>query len=132
MLVGSYLSLVVSRVLGRVVVDIHGPLDASTVHELGDRLVDIIETQGHRQLVLDLRGMTHIDDAGLAVLVDALECMRRNGGELVLSGPTSGMTQVFRDAGLDQAFMMTPSWTHPARGRPTPTRIRPAGWGQPD
>jgi anti-anti-sigma factor len=131
MLVGSYLSLVFSHVLGRLVIDIHGPLDASTAHELGGRLVDVIEAQGHRQLVLDVRGMTHIDGAGFAVLVDALKRIRRNGGELVLSGPTREMTQAFRDAGLDQAFVMTPAWTHPARGRPATSRHRPASWGQP-
>jgi len=131
MLVGSYLSLVVSRVLGRVVIDLHGPLDASTVRELGDRLVDVIENEGARQVVLDLRGMTRIDATGFAVLVDALQRIRRHGGELVLSGATRDMTEAFREAGLDQAFVMTPAWTHPARGRPAPTRNRPAGWGQP-
>jgi anti-anti-sigma factor len=131
MLTGSYLSLVFSRVLGRVVVDIHGPLDASTAQELRARLVDVIETQGNRELVLDLRGMTAIDGAGFAVLVDALKRTRRDGGELVLSGPTSAVTQAFREAGLDQAFVMTPAWTHPARGRPATRRNRPSDWGQP-
>lgn len=109
-------SLVFSRALGKVVVHIHGSLDSSSAPALKHRLVDIIDSQGNRQVVLDLRGMTSVDLAGLLVLVDALKRMVDHGGELVLSGPTTDVVQSFRAAGFDEAFVITPVWTHPARG----------------
>ena len=109
-------SLVFSRTLGKVVVHIHGALDAAAAPALKDRLIDIIDSQGNRQVVLDLRAMTSVDLAGLLVLVDALKRMDGHGGDLVLSGPTPAVTQSFRAAGFDEAFMITPVWTHPARG----------------
>ena len=45
-------SLAFSRTLGRVVVQIHGPLDVNNAQELDDRLADVIDGQGNRQLVL--------------------------------------------------------------------------------
>jgi anti-sigma B factor antagonist len=107
---------VFSRALGKVVVHIHGALDSTTAPNLKDRLVDIIDSQGNRQVVVDLRGMTSVDLSGLLVLVDALKRMDDHGGELVLSGPTRSVVQSLRAAGFDEAFTITPVWTHPARG----------------
>lgn len=113
---GSDFSLAFSRALGKVIVHIHGVLDVSTAPELQDRLVDVIDGQGNRQLVLELRRTTRIDSAGFSVLVDALRRQRKRGGDLVVSGPTSDVAQAFVAAGLDKAFLITPSWAHPAHG----------------
>ena len=122
-------SLVFSRALGKVIIHIHGALDASTAKELKDRLVDIIDGQGNRALVLDLRDMTTIDAAGFSVIVDALKRMQKKGGELVLSAPTPPVAQAFEDAGLNKVFVITPAWAHPASGGSRTTLGQPAGWG---
>jgi anti-anti-sigma factor len=109
-------SLVFSRALGKVIVHIHGALDATTAPELKDRLVDVIDGQGNRQLVLDLRRTTRIDSKGFSVLVDALHRQRKRGGDLVVSGPTSDVAEAFVAAGLEKVFVITPAWTHPAHG----------------
>ena len=113
---GSSLSLVFGRSLGRVVVDIHGPLDANTAGQLRHRLTDLIDGQGNRHLVLDLRGMTHVDPAGLAVLVHAHKKVQMNAGDLLLSGASKEVLRVFERAGLDKVFSLTPSWLHPSHG----------------
>jgi anti-sigma B factor antagonist len=123
-------SLAFSRARGKVVVDIYGALDAETAPELKDRLVDVIDGQGNRQLVLDLARTTHIDSSGISVLVDALKRMQRTGGELVLSGPTSQVSRALALAGLDKVFVITPAWAHPARGGNRTNLGRPAGWGR--
>lgn len=110
-------SLVFSRALGNVIVHIHGVLAANSAHELKDRLVDVIDGQGNRQLVVDLRKTTRIDSTGFSVLVDALHRQRERGGDLVLSGPTTDVAQALVAAGLDKVFEITPAWSHPARGR---------------
>lgn len=113
---GSGFSLVFSRAFGKVVVHLHGALDARTAQALTARLVDIIDDQGNRQVVLDLRRMTAVDAAGLFVLADALKRMDDYGGELLLSGPTPLVEEQLRAVGLEETFGITPEWTHPARG----------------
>jgi len=113
---GSDFALVFSRALGQVVVHVHGALDANTAPALKDRLVDIMDGQGNRQIVLDLRRTTRVDAAGLLVLVDALQRMDDYGGDLLLSGATSCVEEQLRAADLEGAFGITPEWTHPARG----------------
>ena len=113
---GSVFSLVFSRALGKVVVHVHGPLDATNAPALRARMVDIIDGQGNRQVVLDLRQMTGVDVAGLVVLADALKRMEDYGGELVVSGPTASVEEQLRAVGLEKTFGITPEWMHPARG----------------
>ncbi len=110
-------SLVFSRALGKVIVHVHGALDSKSAYELKDRLVDMIDGQGNRQLVLDLRRTTRIDSTGFSVLLDALHRQKKRGGEFVLSGPPRDVAQAFVAAGLDKVFVITPQWSHPANGR---------------
>jgi len=114
---GGHFSLAFSRALGRVLVRIDGPLDAHTAPELDDRLFDVIEGQGNRQLVLDLRGTTSVDSAGLSVLVDAQARLEDNGGELTLSGAARSVMRAIEDAGLEKVLLTTPAWAHPAHDR---------------
>lgn len=112
----SGFSLVFSRALGKVVVHIRGPVNASTAPGLKARLVDVIDNQGNRQVVLDLRKTTGIDAAGMLVLTDAMKRMDAHGGQLLLSGPTRAVERQLRAVGLEETFGITPEWTHPARG----------------
>ena len=107
-------SLVFSRALGKVIVHVHGSVDVDTAEELRDRLSDVIDGQGNRHLVVDLKGVTSIDAAGCAVLVDAVKRMKQHGGEFVLSAPAIDVTHVLDDAGLDMVDVVTPAWAHPA------------------
>jgi len=47
---------------------------------------------------------------------DALKRMEDNGGELMLSGPTTSVEVQLRAVALEKIFGITPEWTHPARG----------------
>ena len=106
---GLNFSLVFRRTLGKVVIHVHGALDADAAPTLRERLVDVIDGQGNRDVVVDLRGMTAVHSAGLLVLVEALKRMEDYGGELVLSGPTSCVAEQLRAAGLHRVFLITPS-----------------------
>jgi anti-anti-sigma factor len=104
----SRFSLVFSRALGKVVVHVHGLLDVATAPALQARLGDVIDGQGNRQVVLDLRQMAGIDVAGLFVLTDALKRMKDYGGELLFSGPTASVEEQLRAVGLEKSFGITP------------------------
>ena len=126
----SEFSLVFGRALGKVVVSIHGPVDARTAPELRDRLRDVIDGQGNRHVVLDLRGTTLVDPAGLTAVVDAHQRMQRIAGELVFSGPSPDLIHAFRSADLDKVFTVTPAWSHPAYGYGRTNAGDRAGWGR--
>lgn len=113
---GSRLSLVFGRSFGRVIVEVNGPLDARTAGQLRHRLTDLIDGQGNRHLVLDLRGTTLVDGAGLSVLVYAHRRVEMNAGQLVMSGASPEVRRVLEEAGLDKVFSLTPSWMHPVHG----------------
>jgi len=113
---GQGFTVIFSRAFGQVVAHVHGALDVRSAPALKDRLVDIIDGQGNRQIVLDLRGMTSVDVAGLLVLADALQRMDAYGGQLLLSGPTPAVEEQLRAVGLEKTFGITPEWRHPARG----------------
>lgn len=118
-------SLVFSRALGKVIVHVHGSVDVDTAEELRDRLADVIDGQGNRHLIVDLKGMPSIDAAGCAVLVDAVKRMQRYGGEFVLSGPTIDVTHALDAAGLEKGYVVTPPWAHPAHGGGVTSLARP-------
>lgn len=109
-------SLAFSRALGKVVVHLRGVLDAYAAPDLEAGLVDIIDGQGNRQVVLDLRDLTGVDAAGVRVIEGALHRMADGGGELLLSGPREAVAAQLRAFGLAATFGITPEWTHPARG----------------
>ena len=121
-------SLVFGRALGKVIVSIHGPVDADTAPELRHRLRDLIDGQGNRHLVLDLSGTTLVDDAGLAVFIDAHKRMQRIAGELVFSGAPTKVLGTLKAAGLDKVFTVTPAWSHPANAYGDAKVSGRAGW----
>ena len=124
---GSGFSLVFSRALGKVVINVHGALDVNTAPSLKAGLADIIDNQGNRDVVLDLRKTTGIDAAGLSVLLEAFKRMADYGGDLLLSGPTSAVEEQLRTVGLEEIFGITPEWMHPARGGSGASRRRQHG-----
>ena len=68
--VGPQFSLVFSRALGKVIAHVHGALDAESAQELQNRLIDVIDGQGNRSLIIDLTLTTFIDSAGFSALFD--------------------------------------------------------------
>jgi len=109
-------SLSSTRAFANFVVHVHGPLDTDTSPRLALRLADLVDGPDDRQVVLDLKRVTVVDFTGFLVLVEARRRLRAAGGDLVLSGPTAGVRRALEAAGLDEAFLITPAWDHPARG----------------
>ena len=121
---GATFSLVFGRAYGAVVVDVHGALDGDTAGQLRDRLVDLIDGQGNRHLVMNLLETTGVDGTAMAVLLDAHTRIQNNDGTLVLSGASPGLLRAIEDAGLGKVFTVRPAWAHPAHGRrSSPSRL---------
>jgi anti-sigma B factor antagonist len=106
----------VSDVDGLVVVAIAGALDMATMPRLRDRLVRVISEHPGETVVLDLDGLSVIDDAGLGVLVGALRRARVHGGDVALVCTGAELLELFALTRLDRAFAIHPDLTAARRG----------------
>src|SRR5580765_227060 len=100
-----------SDVDGLAVVAIAGALDLATMPRLRDRLVRVISERPGETVVLDLDGLTTIDDAGLGALVGALRRARVHGGDVVLVCNGAELLELFALTRLDRAFAIHPDLT---------------------
>ncbi|HWI04522.1 MAG TPA: hypothetical protein VNT52_11985, partial [Acidimicrobiales bacterium] len=64
--------IVVSRYQGTVVVSIHGDLDGPRAADLDYMLADLIDGQGNRSVIVDLRDATAMDPQWLSLFTDAV------------------------------------------------------------
>jgi anti-sigma B factor antagonist len=103
----GHLETTVTRAMGRVVVAVDGELDLNTSVDLRGRLIELIEDEGERDVVIDLRDLAFVDSTGIGVLLGAHRRLRRNGGELTLSSPSPAMREVLAISGLGEVFTIT-------------------------
>ena len=61
------------------------------------------------RLVVDLSQVEYMDSSGVATLVQALQQVRRYGGQLLLVGPSDRVRSVFQIARLDSIFQIVDS-----------------------
>ena len=62
-----------------------------------------------RLLVIDLAQVTYVDSSGLAIFIDALQRVKKYGGNLVLAALQDNVRMVFEIARLDQIFQIFPN-----------------------
>ena len=91
---------------GAVRLALTGELDLGTAYSFDRRMLDI-EARKPEVLVVDLRGLTMLDSAGLARLVSAQRRARRGGWRLVLVRGGKIVQRVFQTTRLDELLEMT-------------------------
>ncbi len=85
------------------IVTIEGKMNGASAEESRDQLRAVILDGGAR-LVLDLSGVTYVDSTALSVLVSTLKLARKEGGDLVLLGPTPPVRSLLEVTRLDRIF----------------------------
>jgi anti-sigma B factor antagonist len=76
------------------------------VHETLARL----QADRPARLIVDLTAVNYMDSSGLAVLIQALQQVRRHGGgRLILVGPNARVRSIFQIAKLDTLFQIVNS-----------------------
>lgn len=109
-----------------------GEMDIATTSVLRERLNAALSatTGPHRQLIIDLSGVSFCDASGLALLVGTYRRARIAGVSLRLAGPQPQMMKVLRLTGLDRGLTVYPTlaaaiaWRRQGSGR-SPQR---GGW----
>lgn len=85
------------------IIDIDGFLDAHTAPQLEEELQRLID-QGHLALVIDFTRLQYISSAGLGVFMAYIEEIREKGGDMVLSGMSENIYNVFDLLGFPLLF----------------------------
>ena len=75
---------------------------------LGDLVPELIAT-GHKNLVFDMRGVTHIDSTGIGRFIDTYSRLQKIGGKMRLAGATGAVRESFHVTRLDTIFSFYPS-----------------------
>jgi anti-sigma B factor antagonist len=89
------------------VVEAHGEIDISNVAELTRRVLEAL-AEGSTAIVLDLRGVTHLDSSGLAAVISAHQQISETpGGKFALVLDEKRMRRTFELRGLDELLLIT-------------------------
>lgn len=89
---------------GQVVLTVSGDVDVSTADELRDAGVAALESEGCRQLVVDLAETEFLDSTGLGALVHLRNASESSGRKLILRNPPRQAERVLALTALDSVF----------------------------
>jgi anti-sigma B factor antagonist len=87
---------------------LQGEIDLHVSPAIAISLQEIIAKKPARLLV-DLSRVTYLDSSGLAVLIDAMQKVKKYGGTFGIVGMQESVRSIFEIAKLDQVFRIFPS-----------------------
>ncbi|MCA1658722.1 MAG: STAS domain-containing protein [Verrucomicrobiaceae bacterium] len=89
------------------VLPLEGEIDLDVSPRIAASLQEIIKRKP-KTLVVDLTKVSYIDSSGLAVLIEAMQNVEKNGGKFALAGLQESVRPIFEIARLDQVFRIYP------------------------
>ncbi len=90
-----------------VVVNVRGEIDLHNSPELRGELLKILGDASVRKLILVLSEVPYMDSSAVAVLVEALQKLRRVGGKVCLAALQPRVKGLLEIARLDSIFVVT-------------------------
>ncbi|MBI5162476.1 MAG: STAS domain-containing protein [Magnetospirillum sp.] len=88
--------------MGAVVVELAGEVDLQHSPRLRKALMELMLE--HRDVVVDMGGVSYIDSSGIASLVEAYQMARKGGGRFILAAVSQPALRVLQLARLDKVF----------------------------
>jgi len=88
-------------------IQVSGEVDMNAAPRLRERFRGAFDRK--QRVVADLSGVTYMDSAGVAVLVEAFQWSRRENVPFVLAAPSEAARSVIQLARLDQFFTISPT-----------------------
>ena len=85
------------------VLPLEGEIDLHVSPNLTAALNRLIDKKP-KQVVVDLSGVTYIDSAGLAALIEGMQKIEAYGGKFAVAGLQEAVRPIFEIARLDQVF----------------------------
>lgn len=87
---------------GELTVALTGEIDHHCAKAYISAITSKIEAYTPEVCILDFRDVSFMDSSGIAVVINALRCMNRIQGQLLLSGITAQPMRVLRASGIDK------------------------------
>lgn len=87
---------------GQLTVVLTGEIDHHRAKNYISSIAAKIEAYTPHICILDFQEVTFMDSSGIAVVINALRCMSRIDGKLVLSGLSDQPRKVFQASGIDK------------------------------
>ena len=87
---------------GLLTVELTGEIDHHCAKGYINAITAKIEAYTPHTCVLDFRDVTFMDSSGIAVAINALRCLNRMQGKLVLEGINPQPMKVFQTSGIDK------------------------------
>ena len=87
---------------GNLTVALTGEIDHQCAKNYMDAIASKIEVYTPKECILDFQQVTFMDSSGIAVVINALRCMTRMNGKLVVTGLSAQPMRVFRVSGIDR------------------------------
>ena len=87
---------------GHLTIALTGEIDHHRAKGYIGAITGKIEAYNPNVCVLDFRDVTFMDSSGIAVVINALRCMAKIEGKLVLSDLGTQPLKVFRASGIDK------------------------------
>lgn len=83
---------------------VRGEIDLHNSPDLRDALLSLITDQGSKKLVINLQGVPYMDSSAIAVLVELLQRLRKDGGAINLTNLQPRVKGLMEIARLDRIF----------------------------
>ena len=84
----------------RLMVQLTGELDHHSAERARSALDHMLRDLSIRELVLDLKGLTFMDSAGLGVVLGRYRTLHARGGKVMLCGVSGPIDRIFKMSGL--------------------------------
>ena len=89
-----------------VLVTVRGEIDLHNSPELRGTLLDLLNRLKPKRLVLNLEQVPYMDSSAIAVLVEALQKIRKSGGRIFLTDLQPRVKGLLEIARLDSIFVV--------------------------
>src|SRR2546429_8229325 len=89
-----------------ILASVRGEIDLHNSPELRTQLLKFLDEQKPKKLILNLSAVPYMDSSAIAVLVEALQKLRRNGGKIYLTGLQPRVKGLLEIARLDTIFVL--------------------------
>ncbi|HRZ87123.1 MAG TPA: STAS domain-containing protein [bacterium] len=93
----------VSEKNGWAVLAVDGQIDLHTSPDIRKELAGRAKAKKAR-IAIDLTRVSYIDSSGLATFIEAMQKLKKGGGEIALCGLSESVRHVFEVARLDSIF----------------------------
>ena len=87
-------------------VRLDGELDQSTVEELKERVVELIEKYNIRYLVLNFRQLSFMDSSGIGFIIGRYNRLRQENGFIILCDMNEAIERIVNLSGLNKICLI--------------------------